>query len=83
MPNEKEFYQAEVLVFEKVPLSYITNINSFKPKQTLYTGTHSSYTPPVEVADIHTNHRILHIHRHQIQVVQRAIDLPIVDVWFR
>ena len=32
MPNEKEYYQAEVLVYEKVPLSCITNIDSFKPK---------------------------------------------------
>ena len=28
--DEKEFYQAEVLIFEKVPLSYITNINLYR-----------------------------------------------------
>lgn len=46
--SEKEFYQAEILVLEKVPLSYITNIDSFIPKpQTMptypsYTGTRTS-----------------------------------------
>ena len=32
MPNEKEFYQAEVLVYEKIPISYITNIDNYKPQ---------------------------------------------------
>ena len=32
IPSEKEFYQAEVLVLEKVPLSYITNIDNYRPK---------------------------------------------------
>ena len=45
--SEKEFYQAEALVLEKVPLSCITNIDSFKPKpQTTptypYTGSRTS-----------------------------------------
>ena len=30
-PEEKEFYQAEVLVQEMVPISYITNIDKFRP----------------------------------------------------
>ena len=30
--EEKEYYQAEVLVLEKVPLACITNINDFRPK---------------------------------------------------
>ena len=29
--DEKEFYQAEVLVLEKIPLLYITNIDAFRP----------------------------------------------------
>lgn len=33
--EEKEFYQAEVLVFEKVPLSYITNIDEFRPRPSI------------------------------------------------
>lgn len=32
MPYEKEFYQAEVLVLEKVPISYIKNIDDYRPK---------------------------------------------------
>lgn len=43
--DEKEFYQAEVLILEKVPLSYITNIDWYrtKPKPS-YTGTSNSST---------------------------------------
>ena len=51
--SEKEFYQAEVLVLEKVPISCITNIDSFKPKpqttpsypNTRTTSSPYSYTP--------------------------------------
>ena len=48
--NEKEFYQAEVLVLERVPISCITNIDLYKPKpqttssSSTNTST-SSYTP--------------------------------------
>lgn len=43
--DEKEFYQAEVLVWEKVPISCITNIDYYRPKPkpttypTSYTGS--------------------------------------------
>lgn len=46
---EKEFYQAEVLVLEKVPLAYITNIDTIKLKlrtsSTLYSSGPSTYKP--------------------------------------
>lgn len=43
--DEKEFYQAEVLVLEKVPLSYITNIDWYRTKpQPSYTGSSNSST---------------------------------------
>ena len=44
-PEEKEFYQAEVLVLEKIPISCITNIDYYRPKPkpttypTSYTGS--------------------------------------------
>lgn len=41
-PEEKEFYQAEVLVLEKVPLAYITNIEEFRPKPITPASTTSS-----------------------------------------
>lgn len=40
--DEKEFYQAEVLVWEKVPISCITNIDNYRPKPDLKPTT---YTP--------------------------------------
>lgn len=30
--DEKEFYQAEILVWEKIPISCITNIDNYRPK---------------------------------------------------
>ena len=43
--DEKEFYQAEVLILEKVPLSYITNIDWYRTKpQPSYTGSSNSST---------------------------------------
>ena len=32
LPGEAQFYQAEVLVYEKIPISLITNIDNYKPK---------------------------------------------------
>lgn len=40
-PEEKEFYQAEVLVLERVPITCITNINDFRPKPHTPTSTSS------------------------------------------
>ena len=44
--DEKEFYQAEVLVWEKVPISCITNIDYYRPKAnpnpTTYTPVYNS-----------------------------------------
>ena len=40
-PEEKEFYQAEVLVLESVPLTCITNIDDFRPKPHTPTATPS------------------------------------------
>lgn len=41
--DEKDFYQAEVLVPEKIPLSYITNIDLYRPgRQTTYSGSTTS-----------------------------------------
>lgn len=42
LSDEKEFYQAEVLVYEKIPISSITNIDNFKPKPQVV----RSSTPP-------------------------------------
>lgn len=40
--DETQYYQAEVLVYEKIPLSLITNIDNFRPKpQPSYTGSYS------------------------------------------
>ena len=44
LPEEKEFYQAEVLVLEKVPLECITNIDDFRPQPTTSTATSSATT---------------------------------------
>ena len=42
--DEKDYYQAEVLVYEKIPLSFITNIDQYRPgRQTTYSGSSSSY----------------------------------------
>lgn len=52
MPDEKEFYQAEVLVLETVPLQYITNIDLYRDKprpqytQSQSTSSRSSSSTP-------------------------------------
>lgn len=43
-PDEKEFYQAEVLVYEKIPISCITNIDNFKPKPQVVRPSTPSYS---------------------------------------
>ena len=55
--NEKEFYQAEVLVLEKVPIHCITNIDSFKPKPlpTRQATYQPSYKPTYHSSPIRLN----------------------------
>ena len=59
--NEKEFFQAEVLVLEKVPIYCITNIDSFKPKpqptrQATYQPTYQpTYKPTYQPTPIRLN----------------------------
>lgn len=47
--EEKEFYQAEVLVLEKIPISYITNIDLYKPQPN-----------PPKPSTVHIDSRTIH-----------------------